>query len=77
MALMGASSLFFLVAACAVRGQSWAVAVTLALISLVVILLVQAAFFFAAWLFATFATGLQQRKSRGDASPLPAEPTSG
>lgn len=77
MALMGASSLFFLVAACAVRGQSWAVAVTLGLLTLAAILLVQAAFFFAGWLFATLATSFQQRKGTQDASRSLTGPTSG
>ncbi len=77
MALMGASSLFFLVAAFAVRGQSWAVAITLAIVSLATILLVQAAFFFAAWLFATIATSFQRPKASEDTSSTLARPTSG
>jgi hypothetical protein len=52
LAIMGASSLFFLVAAFAVRGQPWAVAITIGILVVALILVVQAGFFFAAWLFA-------------------------
>jgi hypothetical protein len=52
LALMGVSSLFFLLAALAVRGtQPWAVALTLAILVVAGMFLVQGAFFFVAWLF--------------------------
>lgn len=66
LALMAASAVFFLVASMAVRGNSVAIAVTLAALVMGVILLMQAAMFAGIWIFATVASILRPGITRSD-----------
>ena len=69
------SAVFFLVVTCAVRGDAWAVSISLGVVSLAVAFLVYGAFFGAAWLVASvvglFREGSPRKTPFATAEPPP------
>ena len=58
------SAVFFLIVTCAVRGDAWAVSVSLGVVSLAVAFLVYGAFFGFAWLVASVVSVFREGPSR-------------